>query len=164
MVQLHSVGGNAETSYGIYVSKALIEATGWKTSDSLRITAIDDNLILVTLEEMPIQDWIELYDTATAQKTVDEMSPADLVRLLNTTEGKDGRRPSTVTSLSPLGDSGYRILVTNAAKRLRLPLGTDVHRRASSGVMLLIATPTVSKELAERVKNVLKVRGAQVLE
>ena len=92
------------------------------------------------------------------------MSPADLVRLLDTTEGKDGRRPSTVTSLSPLGDSGYRILVTNAAKRLRLPLGTDVHRRASSGVMLLVATPTVSKELAERVKNVLKVRGAQVLE
>ena len=133
MVQLHKVGGNAETSYGVYVNAGLIDTAGWENGDSLRITVVDHDLILVTPEQMPTEQWIELYDAATAGKTVDEMSPVEVVRLLDVTDGKDGRRPSSATSLAPLGDSGHRILVTNAAKRLQLLSGTGIRRRANLG-------------------------------
>jgi hypothetical protein len=162
MVQLHKVGGNAETSYGIYINETQIELAGWEDGDSLRITTIDDDLILVTREDMPTEQWIDLYDTATARKTVDEMSPVELVRLLDVTDGKDGRRPSTVTSLAPLGDSGHRILVTNAANRLQLLPGTGVRRRANLGVIVLIPIPTATEEVNKRAQAVLDTREAQL--
>jgi hypothetical protein len=164
MVQLHRVGGNAENSYGIYVNESLIQLTGWENGDSLRITAVDDDLIIVTSERMPTEQWVELYDAATARKTVDELSPVELVRLLDTTDGKDGRRPSNVTSLAPLGDSGHRILVTNAAKRLQLLPGTGIRRRANLGVVVLIPTSSATDEVNERAQAVLDDREEQVSE
>jgi hypothetical protein len=162
MVQLHEVGGNAKTSYGVYVNKSLIDLAGWGNGDSLRITVVDNDLILVTPENMPTEQWIELYDEATAGKTVDELTAAKLVRLLNVTEGEDGRRPSSVTSLAPLGESGHRILLTNAAKRLQLGPGTGIRRRANEGVVMLIPSSTATDEVNERAENVLEARGEQL--
>lgn len=162
MVQLHEVGGNAKTSYGVYVGEGLIGLAGWENGDSLRITVVDRDLILVTRESMPTEQWIELYDAATAGKPVDELTPVELVRLLDVGEGEDGRRPSTVSSLAPLGDSGHRILLTNAAKRLQLRPGTGIRRRANDGVVVLIPAPTATDEVEERAKDVLDARGAQL--
>jgi len=162
MVQLHEVGGNAKTSYGVYVSEGLIDLAGWENGDSLRITVVDRDLILVTRESMPTEQWIELYDAATAGRPVNELTPVELVRLLDVGEGEDGRRPSTVSSLAPLGDSGHRILLTNAAKRLQLRPGTGIRRRANEGVVVLIPAPTATEEVEERAKDVLDARGAQV--
>jgi hypothetical protein len=162
MVQLHEVGGNAKTSYGVYVGEGLIGLAGWENGDSLRITVVDRDLILVTRESMPTEQWIELYDAATAGKPVDELTPVELVRLLDVGEGEDGRRPSTVSSLAPLGDSGHRILLTNAAKRLQLRPGTSIRRRANDGVVVLIPAPTATDEVEERAKDVLDARGAQL--
>jgi hypothetical protein len=162
MVQLHEVGGNAKTSYGVYVSEGLIDLAGWENGDSLRITVVDRDLILVTRESMPTEQWIELYDAATAGRPVNELTPVELVRLLDVGEGKDGRRPSTVSSLAPLGDSGHRILLTNAAKRLQLRPGTGIRRRANDGVVVLIPAPTATEEVEERAKDVLDARGAQL--
>lgn len=162
MVRLHKVGGNAKTSFGIYVSESLIDLTGWENGDSLRITVVDNDLVLVTRESMPTEQWIALYDAATAGKTVDELTPVELVRLLDVGDGEDGRRPSTVTSLAPLGDSGHRILLTNAAKRLELRQGTSIRRRANKGVVVLIPTPTATDEINERADDVLKARGVQL--
>jgi len=162
MVQLHEVGGNAKTSYGVYVSEGLIDLAGWENGDSLRITVVDNDLILVTRENMPTEQWIELYDTATAGKTVDVLSPVELVRLLDVGEGEDGRRPSTVTSLAPLGDSGHRILLTNAAKRLQLRPGVGIRRKANEGVVVLIPAAKATDEVDERADDVLKARGAQI--
>jgi len=162
MVQLHEVGGNAKTSYGVYVSEGLIDLAGWENGDSLRITVVDRDLILVTRESMPTEQWIELYNAATAGRPVNELTPVELVRLLDVGEGEDGRRPSTVSSLAPLGDSGHRILLTNAAKRLQLRPGTGIRRRANEGVVVLIPAPTATEEVEERAKDVLDARGAQV--
>ncbi|WP_255150363.1 hypothetical protein [Halorarius halobius] len=162
MVQLHEVGGNAKTSYGVYVSEGLIDLAGWENGDSLRITVVDRDLILVTRESMPTEQWIELYDAATAGRPVNELTPVELVRLLDVGEGEDGRRPSTVSSLAPLGDSGHRILLTNAAKRLQLRPGTGIQRRANDGVVVLIPAPTATEEVEERAKDVLDARGAQL--
>ncbi|WP_257300797.1 hypothetical protein [Haloarchaeobius sp. FL176] len=162
MVQLHKVSGNAKTSYGVYVNKALIDLAGWEDGDSLRITVIDHDLILVTRESMPTEQWIELYDAGTTGKTMDELTPVELVRLLDVGEGEDGRRPSTVSSLAPLGGSGHRILLTNAAKRLQLHAGTGIRRRANEGVVVLIPTPTATDEVNKRAKDVLDARGAQI--
>jgi len=162
MVQLHEVGGNAKTSYGVYVSEGLIDLAGWENGDSLRITVVDRDLILVTRESMPTDQWIELYDAATAGRPVNELTPVELVRLLDVGEGEDGRRPSTVSSLAPLGDSGHRILLTNAAKRLQLRPGTGIRRRANDGVVVLIPAPTATEEVEERTKDVLDARGAQL--
>ena len=162
MVQLHEVGGNAKTSYGVYVSEGLIDLAGWENGDSLRITVVNRDLILVTRESMPTEQWIELYDAATAGKTVDELTPAELVRLLDVGDGEDGRRPSTVSSLAPLGDSGHRILLTSAANRLQLHPGTRIRRRVDEGVAVLIPAPTATDEVHERADNVLKARGAQL--
>lgn len=152
MVQLHEVGGNAKTSYGVYVSKGLIDLAGWEDGDSLRITVVDHDLILVTRESMPTEQWVELYDAATAGKTVDELTPVELVRLLDVGDGEDGRRPSTVTSLAPLGESGHRILLTNAAKRLQLQPGAGIRRRADEGVVVLISTSTATDEVTRDIK------------
>jgi len=157
MVQLHKVSGNAETSYGVYLNAGLIDTAGWENKDSLHIAVVDDDLILVTPERMPTEQWIDLYDAATAGKTIDEMSPVKLVRLREVTNGEDGRRPSSTTSLAPLGDSGHRILVTNAAKRLQLTSGTDIRRRANLGVIVLIPAPTATDEVNERARAVLDV-------
>lgn len=162
MVTLHEVGGNAKTSYGVYVNESLIDLTGWENGDSLRITVVDRDLILVTRESMPTEQWIELYDAATAGKVVDELTPVELVKLLEVGDGEDGRRPSAVSSLAPLGDSGHRILLTAAAKRLRLRPGTGIRRRANDGVVVLIPTPMATDEVIERVTAVLDVRGAQL--
>jgi len=162
MVQLHEVGGNAKTSYGVYVSEGLIGLAGWENGDSLRITVVDRDLILVTRESVPTEQWIELYNAATAGRPVNELTPVELVRLLDVGEGEDGRRPSTVSSLAPLGDSGHRILLTNAAKRLQLRPGTGIRRRANEGVVVLIPAPTATEEVEERAKDVLDARGAQV--
>jgi len=162
MVKVHEVGGNAKTSYGVYVNKALIDLAGWENGDSLRITVVDRDLILVTRESIPTEQWIELYDAATAGKTVDELTPVELVRLLDVGDGEDGRRPSTMTSLAPLGESGHRILLTNAAKRLQLRPGAGIRRRADEGVVVLIPTSTATDEVDERANNVLKARGAQL--
>lgn len=162
MVTLHEVGGNAKTSYGVYVNKSLIGLTGWENGDSLRITVVDRDLILVTHESMPTEQWIELYDAATAGKSVDELTPVELVRLLDVGDGEDGRRPSTVSSLAPLGDSGHRILLTNAANRLQLRQGTGIRRRVDVGVVVLIPALTATDEVDERADAVLKARGAQL--
>jgi len=162
MVQLHTVGGNARTSFGVYLNNGQIERAGWENGDSLRITVVDRDLILVTRESMPTEQWVELYDAATAGKTVDELTPVELVRLLDVGDGEDGRRPSTVTSLAPLGESGHRILLTNAAKRLQLRAGAGIRRRADEGVVVLIPTSTATDEVDERANNVLKARGAQL--
>jgi hypothetical protein len=162
MVKVHEVGGNAKTSYGVYVNKALIDLAGWENGDSLRITVVDRDLILVTRESIPTEQWIELYDAATAGKTVDELTPVELVRLLDVGDGEDGRRPSTMTSLAPLGESGHRILLTNAAKRLQLRPGAGIRRRADEGVIVLIPTSTATDEVDERANNVLTARGAQL--
>jgi hypothetical protein len=162
MVKVHEVGGNAKTSYGVYVNKALIDLAGWENGDSLRITVVDRDLILVTRESIPTEQWIELYDAATAGKTVDELTPVELVRLLDVGDGEDGRRPSTMTSLAPLGESGHRILLTNAAKRLQLRPGAGIRRRADEGVVVLIPTSTATDEVDERANNVLTARGAQL--
>jgi hypothetical protein len=58
MVKLHTVGGEADTSYGVYVNKGLIERVGWENGDSLRVTAVDQDIILVTPEQMPTEQWI----------------------------------------------------------------------------------------------------------
>jgi hypothetical protein len=162
MVQLHEVGGNAKTSFGVYVNEALIDLAGWRNGDSLRITVVDYDLILVTSENMPTEQWIELYDEATAGKTVDELTPVELVGLLNVAEGEDGRRPSSVTSLAPLGDSGHRILLTNAARRLQLRPGTGIRRRANEGVVVLIPSSTATNGVNDRAQDVLDTRGAQL--
>ena len=162
MVKVHEVGGNAKTSYGVYVNKALIDLAGWENGDSLRITVVDRDLILVTRESIPTEQWIELYDAATAGKTVDELTPVELVRLLDVGDGEDGRRPSTMTSLAPLGESGHRILLTNAAKRLQLRPGAGIRRRADEGVVVLIPTSTATDEFDARANNVLTARGAQL--
>jgi hypothetical protein len=162
MVKLHKVGGNAKTSYGVYVNEGIINRAGWENGDSLRITVVDDDLILVTDEQMPTEQWVELYDAATARKTVDEMTPVELVRLLDVGDGDDGRRPSSVTSLAPLGDSGHRILITNAARRLQLVPGTGVARRANLGVVVLVPSTTETDEVNQRAGDVLDAREAQL--
>jgi len=162
MVTLHEVGGNAKTSYGVYVNESLINLAGWEDGDSLRITVVDSELIIVTPEDMPTEQWVELYDAATAGKTVDELTPVELVRLLNVADGEDGRRPSNITSLAPLGESGHRILLTNAAKRLELRPGTGIRRRANEGVVALIPTPTATDEVNERAQAVLDARETQL--
>ena len=144
------------------MSEGLIDLAGWENGDSLRITVVDRDLILVTRESMPTDQWIELYDAATAGRPVNELTPVELVRLLDVGEGEDGRRPSTVSSLAPLGDSGHRILLTNAAKRLQLRPGTGIRRRANEGVVVLIPAPTATEEVEERTKDVLDARGAQL--
>lgn len=144
------------------MSEGLIDLAGWENGDSLRITVVDRDLILVTRESMPTDQWIELYDAATAGRPVNELTPVELVRLLDVGEGEDGRRPSTVSSLAPLGDSGHRILLTNAAKRLQLRPGTGIRRRANDGVVVLIPAPTATEEVEERTKDVLDARGAQL--
>ena len=111
---------------------------------------------------MPTEQWVELYDAATARKTVDEMSPVELVRLLDVGDGDDGRRPSSVTSLAPLGDSGHRILITNAARRLQLVPGTGVARRANLGVVVLVPSTTETDEVNQRARDVLDAREAQL--
>jgi hypothetical protein len=162
MVRLHEVGGNAKTSYGAYMSASLIDLAGWENGDSLRVAVVDNDLILVTRENMPTEQWVELYDAATAGRPVDELTPVELVRLLDVGDGEDGRRPSTVSSLAPLGDSGHRILLTAAAKRLRLHLGTGIRRRANEGVVVLIPTPTATDEVNERTTAVLDARASQL--
>ena len=162
MVTLHEVGGNAKTSYGVYVNESLINLAGWEDGDSLRITVVDSELIIVTPEDMPTEQWVELYDAATAGKTVDELTPVELVRLLNVADGEDGRRPSSITSLAPLGESGHRILLTNAAKRLGLRPGTGIRRRANEGVVVLIPAPTDTDEVNERAQAVLDARETQL--
>ena len=144
------------------MSEGLIDLAGWENGDSLRITVVDRDLILVTRESMPTEQWIELYDASTAGKAVDELTPAELVRLLDVGDGEDGRRPSTVSSLAPLGDSGHRILLTSAANRLQLHPGTRIRRRVDEGVAVLIPAPTATDEVHERADNVLKARGAQL--
>lgn len=126
MVKLHTIGGKAKTSYGVYVGKGLIERVGWDNGHSLRVTAVEQDLILVTPEQMPTEQWIELYDEATPLKRVDEMSPTELVTLLEVSEGDDGRRASNLTSLAQLGASGHRIVITNAVNRLKLDLGETI--------------------------------------
>jgi len=162
MVTLHEVGGNAKTSYGVYVNESLINLAGWEDGDSLRITVVDSELIIVTPEDMPTEQWVELYDAATAGKTVDELTPVELVRLLNVADGEDGRRPSSITSLAPLGESGHRILLTNAAKRLGLRPGTGIRRRANEGAVVLILAPTDTDEVNERAQAVLDARETQL--
>ena len=162
MVKLHKVGGNAETSYGIYVNRSLIDLTSWENGDSLRITVVDNDLILVTAERMPTKQWIELYNAATGGKHVEELAPDDLIKLLDTADGEDGRRPSNVTSLSSLGDSGHRILITNAAKRLQLRPGTNVRRRANLDVIVLIPEPTATETVEKRAQDVLDARETQL--
>jgi len=162
MVTLHEVGGNAKTSYGVYVNESLINLAGWEDGDSLRITVVDSEHIIVTPEHMPTEQWVELYDAATAGKTVDELTPVELVRLLNVADGEDGRRPSSITSLAPLGESGHRILLTNAAKRLGLRPGTGIRRRANEGAVVLILAPTDTDEVNERAQAVLDARETQL--
>lgn len=162
MVQLHKVGGKAKTSYEVYLNQGLINRAGWQNGDSLRITVIDHDIVLVTREDMPTEQWIELYDTATAGKTVEELTPVELVRLLDVAEGEDGRRPSSVTSLAPLGESGHRILLTNAAKRLQLCPGTGIRRQANEGLVVLIPSPTATEEVNERAQDTLDTREAQL--
>mgnify|MGYP006270171005 CR=1 FL=1 len=161
MVQLHAVGGNANTSFGVYLNKSLIEQAGLANGDSLRITAVDDEFILVTPERMPLQQWIELYNSATSRQAVDEMTPAELVTLLEVGEGDDGRRPSSVTSLAPLGDSGHRILVTNAVARLQLPVGADIQRRAGPDIVVLVPIERQTDSVKQRVRDVLDTRASQ---
>jgi hypothetical protein len=162
MVKLHTIGGKANTSFGIYVGKGLIERTGWENGDSLRITAVDDDLILVTPEQMPTEQWTALYNVATALKTIDEMSPAELVTLLDVSEGEDGRRPSSVTSLAPLGASGHRIVVTNAVHRLNLSTGSNILRRVGMDVVVLIPEDRETESVKQRVRDVLDVREGQM--
>lgn len=144
------------------MSASLIDLAGWENGDSLRVAVVDNDLILVTRENMPTEQWVELYDAATAGRPVDELTPVELVRLLDVGDGEDGRRPSTVSSLAPLGDSGHRILLTAAAKRLRLHLGTGIRRRANEGVVVLIPTPTATDEVNERTTAVLDARASQL--
>jgi antitoxin component of MazEF toxin-antitoxin module len=161
MVQLHAVGGNANTSFGVYLNKSLIEQTGLANGDSLRVTAVDDEFILVTPERMPIQQWIELYNSATSRQTADEMTPAELVTLLEVAEGEDGRRPSSVTSLAPLGDSGHRILITNAVARLQLPVGADIQRRVGPDIVVLVPVERQTESVKQRIRDVLDTRASQ---
>jgi len=162
MVQLHIVGGNAKTSYGIYINSSLLDDTGWETSDSLRITVVDGELILVTHEQMPVNQWIELYDAATTNETINEMDPADLIKLRDFSDGSDGRRPSSVTSLSRLSDSGHRVLVTNAVHRLRLTANTAIRRQANLGVLVLIPASIETEDVNERVRDILDKRESQL--
>ena len=162
MVQLHTVGGNAKTSYGIYVNSSLVDDTGWENGDCLRITVVDRELILVTHEQMPVDQWIELYDAATANETIDEMDPADLVKLRDFSDGSDGRRPSSVTSLSQLSDSGHRVLVTNAVNRLQLSSNTSIHRRTNLGVLVLSPASIETEDVNKRVRGVLDKRESQL--
>jgi antitoxin component of MazEF toxin-antitoxin module len=162
MVKLHTVGGNASTSYGVYLSKRLIESAGWENGDSVRITTVDNDLILVTPEQMPTEQWMELYDAATARASVSEMAPADIINLLDISEGKDGRRPSSVTSIAPLGDSGHRILVTNAVNRLQLSTGTAIRRKANLDVIVLIPANRDSDDVKQRVRTILDTRESQL--
>lgn len=161
MVHLHTVGGNARTSYGVYLNKGQIERAGWSNGDSLRITVVDDDFVLVTPEHMPTQQWVELYDSATAKKTVDEMTPVELIMLVDASEGDDGRRASSVTSLAPLGESGHRILVTNAVNRLQLSAGTDILRRVNLDVVILVPADRETESVKERIRTVLDVRESQ---
>ena len=162
MVQLHEVGGNAKTSYGVYVSEGLIDLAGWENGDSLRITVVDRDLILVTRESMPTDQWIELYDAATTNETIDEMNPADLIKLRDFSDGSDGRRPSSVTSMSQLSDSGHRVLITNAVNRLQLSSNTSIRRRANLGVLVLIPPSIETEDVNERVRDILDKRESQL--
>jgi hypothetical protein len=162
MVKLHTVGGEADTSYGVYVNKGMIERVGWENGESLRVTAVDQDMILVTPEQMPTEQWIELYDTATALKGVDEMSPVELVTLLEVSEGKDGRRPSSVTSLAPLGASGHRIVITNAVNRLQLLPGSGINRRGTMDVVVLVPADRDTEDVKQRVRRVLDTRLKQM--
>ncbi|GAB7093447.1 hypothetical protein JCM30237_05990 [Halolamina litorea] len=157
MVRIHSVGGNAKSSYGVYMSAALINRAKWVNGDSLRITAVDPDIILITHEQMSTERWIELYNAATRGRPVEQMNPAELVQLLAATEGDDGRRPSSVTSLAPLGEAGHRILITDAAKRLELEPGDRVHRRSENGVVVIVPTSKLTDEVKKRIEKVLAV-------
>jgi antitoxin component of MazEF toxin-antitoxin module len=161
MVQLHAVGGNANTSFGVYLNKRMIEKAGLENGDSLRITIVDDEYILVTPERMPIQQWMELYNSATSRRTIEEMTPAEVVTLLEVTEGEDGRRPSSVTSLSPLGDSGFRVLITNAVARLQLPVGADIRRWVGPDIVVLVPVERQTDNVKQRVRDVLDTRESQ---
>lgn len=157
MVRIHCVGGNAKTSYGVYMSATLIDRAGWENGDSLRITAVDSDIILITHEQMSTERWIEVYNVVTRGKTVEQMNPDELVQLLAATEGDDGRRPSSVTSLAPLGEAGHRILITNAVRRLELQPGDRVHRRSENGVVVLVSTSKLTDEVRKRIEKVLAV-------
>ena len=162
MVKIHKVGGNAKTSYGVYVNSSLVDNTGWENGDSLRITVVDGELILVTHEQMPVDQWIELYDAATTNETIDEMDPADLIKLRDFSDGSDGRRPSSVTSMSQLSDSGHRVLITNAVNRLQLSSNTSIRRRANLGVLVLIPPSIETEDVNERVRDILDKRESQL--
>ena len=162
MVKIHKVGGNAKTSYGVYVNSSLVDDTGWENGDSLRITVVDGELILVTHEQMPVNQWIELYDAATTNEKIDEMDPADLIKLRDFSDGSDGRRPSSVTSMSQLSDSGHRVLITNAVNRLQLSSNTSIRRRANLGVLVLIPPSIETEDGDERVRDVLDKRKSQL--
>lgn len=162
MVQLHIVGGNAKTSYGIYMNSSLVDDTGWETGDSLRITVVDGELVLVTHEQMPVNQWIELYDAATTNEKINEMDPADLIKLRDFSEGSDGRRPSSVTSLSRLSDSGHRVLVTNAVHRLKLTSNSTIRRQANLGVLVLVPASIETEDVNERVRDILDKRESQL--
>jgi hypothetical protein len=162
MVKLHTIGGKAKTSYGVYVSKGLIERVGWDNSHSLRVTAVEQDLILITPEQMPTEQWIELYDVATPLKRVDEMSPTELITLLEVSEGEDGRRPSNLTSLAQLGASGHRIVITNAVNRLELDPGEAINREVGMDVVVLVPEKKGTESVKQRVRDVLDVRAAQV--
>lgn len=162
MVKIHKVGGNAKTSYGVYVNSSLVDNTGWENGDSLRITVVDGELILVTHEQMPVDQWIELYDAVTTNETIDEMDPADLIKLRDFSDGSDGRRPSSVTSLSQLSDSGHRVLITNAVNRLQLSSDTSIRRRTNLGVLVLIPASIETEDVNERVRDILDKRESQL--
>ena len=162
MVKIHKVGGNAKTSYGVYVNSSLVDDTGWENGDTLRITVVDGELILVTHEQMPVDQWIELYDAATTNETIDEMNPADLIKLRDFSDGSDGRRPSSVTSMSQLSDSGHRVLITNAVNRLQLSSNTSIRRRANLGVLVLIPASIETEDVNERVRDILDKRESQL--
>ena len=102
-----------------------------------------------------------------AQERVHQRLPREVSRRVHLTHRvplneQHGRRPSNVTSLSPLGDSGHRILITNAAKRLQLRPGTNVCRRANLDVIVLIPEPAATETTEKRAQDVLDARETQL--
>ena len=123
---------------------------------------MDPDLILVTSEHLPTEQWVGLYNTDTVGKTIDELAPAELVQLLDIVDEEDGRRPSSVTSLAPFGGSGHRILVTNTVNRLDLSVGMNVSRRAESGIAVPSVTKTETEYTKDRVDAILNTRVSQI--